>query len=210
MGTLTRDCPHCHSANSAFSTFGEYADPEINSSQVYTVALQCGGCHGGYIAKFMLQAGNSPCRFSGDLESHEHLILMTEYPEAIAVVAPGYLPDNVEKFYIQAADSLKKGNHDASAMMSRKVLEVSVKKLNPEGSGILYKRIEQLYAKGKITDDLKDWAHIIRDDGNDATHEEAPVKPEFAEELLSFAELFLMYTFTMPGMVQAKKVTETE
>jgi hypothetical protein len=38
-----------------------------------------------------------------------------------------------------------------------------------------------------------------------AAHEEKPVAPEFAEELLSFTELFLMYTFTMPGMIKAKK-----
>ncbi len=90
-------------------------------------------------------------------------------------------------------------------MMSRKVLEIAVKTLNPSGSGKLYKRIEQLYDLGKITDDLKDWAHIIRDDGNEAAHEEEPVSPEFADELFFFVKLFLMYTFTMPGMVQEKK-----
>lgn len=210
MGTLTRDCPHCHSANSTFSTFGEYADPN-KSPKVLTVALRCGACHEGYMARFlMIAAGNTPAKYSGDLEGNTSLKLLDEYPEAVAVEAPRYLPGNIEKFFIQASNGLISGSHDASAMMSRKVLEVAVKKLNPEGNGTLYKRIEQLHANGQITDDLKDWAHIIRDDGNDAAHEEDPVTLEFASELLSFSELFLMYTFTMPGMVKAKKTPEIE
>jgi hypothetical protein len=162
------------------------------------------------MARFEMRAGNSPVNHSGNLEENPNLKLIGEYPEALAVEAPRYLPGNIERFYIQAANSLKSGSHDASAMMSRKVLEVAVKTLNPQGNGTLYKRIEQLHTSGQITDDLKDWAHIIRDDGNDAAHEEEPVSPEFASELLSFAELFLMYTFTMPGMVNAKKTPETE
>ena len=90
-------------------------------------------------------------------------------------------------------------------MMSRKVLEASVKVLNPDSKGVLYKRIEKLYELGKITDDLKKWAHIIRDDGNEATHEDEPTTVGFATELFAFSELFLMYTFTMPGMVEERR-----
>ena len=38
--------------------------------------------------------------------------------------------------------------------------------------------------------------------------EETPTNLEFASELLSFVELFLMYTFTMPGMIENKRVSE--
>ena len=93
-------------------------------------------------------------------------------------------------------------------MMSRKVLEVAVKALDPKGEGSLYKRIENLAKKNLITPDIKDWAHIIRDDGNTAAHEEEPVTKEFAQELLSFAEMFLMYTFTMPNMIKERRHDE--
>ena len=208
MGVLIRNCPHCGGENSTFSTFGEYLDPNSYSPKRYTTALSCGACHEGYIAIFDLAAGNTPKTYSGNLEKNDHLFLIKEYPLAIPVEAPQYLLANIENFYIQAAKALKTQDYDASAMMSRKVLEVSVKKLNPKGSGVLYKRIEQLYTLGKITDDLKDWAHMIRYDGNDAAHEEEPVTPEFAKELFSFVELFLMYTFTMPGMVKVKRSSQ--
>ncbi|WP_020412058.1 DUF4145 domain-containing protein [Microbulbifer variabilis] len=210
MGTITRDCPHCHSANSTFNTFGEFSDPNTNTPKVYTVALRCGGCHEGYIIRAEQLGGQSPCRISGNLETSKYLKVIREYPEAITAEYPKYLPDNIEKFYIQAADSLKAGSYDASAIMSRKVLEVSVKKLQPDGKGSLYQRIERLYEIGKITDDLKSWAHIIRGDGNDAAHEEDPVTNLFAEQLLDFTEMFLMYTFTMPGMVSTKKISISE
>ncbi|MBU4010519.1 MAG: DUF4145 domain-containing protein, partial [Proteobacteria bacterium] len=134
-----------------------------------------------------------------------NMSIMEEYPKPITLETPQYLPTNIESFFIQAAESLNNKNFDASSMMSRKVLEVAVKSLNPSESGNLYSRIEQLHSQGKITDDLKDWAHIIRDDGNEAAHEAEPVNLAFADELLSFTKLFLLYTFTMPEMVKNKK-----
>lgn len=131
--------------------------------------------------------------------------LVAEYPAPQSIEAPQYLPKSIQSFFIQAAHTLKSGILDASAMMSRKTLEVAVKKLHPEGTGNLYNRIEKLHDLGIITSELKNWAHVIRDDGNEAAHEEDPVTPEFADELLSFTELFLMYSFTMPGMIESKK-----
>lgn len=205
MGAITRNCPHCHSSNAMFSSFSDYKDPNAISTQVYLTAYQCVSCHGGYFTKSEFTSGHAPHAYSGNIDTATGIKIIEEYPKPIAIEAPQYLPDNVQLFFIQAAHSLKSGNLDASAMMSRKVLEVAVKTLNPSGSGNLYNRIEQLHEIGKITDDLKDWGHIIRNDGNEASHEEIPVTPKFADELLSFAELFLMYTFSMPGMVEDKK-----
>lgn len=208
MGSLTRNCPHCHSANSTFTSFSEHADPNKRSPQLFCVSLYCGSCHQGYYAVVAHHAGHSPHTYSGNLDAADHLILGDEYPRAESLAAPEYLPGNIESFFLQSAANLKSDNLDASAMMSRKVLEVAVKTLHPEGSGTLYNRIEKLHELGMITDDLKDWAHIIRDNGNEAAHEEVPVNPEFASELLSFTELFLMYSFTMPGMVTNRRRTD--
>ncbi|GAB7026398.1 DUF4145 domain-containing protein [Geotalea toluenoxydans] len=205
MGTITRNCPHCHSGSMTFTTFADYADPNKRTPQEYLTAFRCGGCHGGYFVKIAFLSGHPPSSFSGDIDKSTGHKILEEYPQPQVIEAPQYLPVNLQSFFVQAAHSLNAGSFDASAMMSRKVLEVAVKALNSEGSGNLYKRIEQLHEMGKVTDDLKEWAHIIRDNGNDAAHEEEPVSKEFADELLSFTELFLMYTFTMPGMVKAKK-----
>lgn len=209
MGQLTRDCPHCHTKSVSFTSFAHVLKP---STRIFTTSFYCGNCYGGYIVEIEPRVGVSTTGhdLEGDIASTGRYYLRKEYPLPHAVSSPKHLPENLNKFFLQAAHSLNDGNLDASAMMSRKVLEVAVKRLNPEGTGNLYRRIEELASTGKVTAELKDWAHIIRDDGNEASHEEEPVTVDFATELLSFAEMFLMYTFTMPGMVADRRPEEPE
>lgn len=207
MGQLKKDCPHCGTKNTAFNAFGETG---IAGSQRYITAFYCCGCYGGIIAEIKLIAGNSPVQYHGDIEANPNLKVTKIYPLEIENETPKYLPENIKNFYLQAAHNLLAQNYDASAMMSRKVLEVAVKKLDPDHTGNLYNRIESLESKNIITSDLKDWAHIIRGDGNFAAHEEEPVTLEFAQELLSFTEAFLMYTFTMPELIKEKRSNNTK
>ncbi len=205
MGQLTRDCPHCHTKSVSFTSYAEVIRP---NTRVFVTPFYCGNCYGGYIAEIEAHVKPSGHNLDGNIEATTNYIIINEYPLTEATNSPEHLPENINKFFLQAANSLKAENLDASSMMSRKVLEVAVKTLNPEGKGSLYNRIEQLADLGKITEELKDWAHIIRDDGNEAAHEEEPVTLEFANELLSFGEMFLMYTFTMPGMVASRRHDE--
>ena len=58
---------------------------------------------------------------------------------------------------------------------------------------------------------MKDWAHQIRLDGNDATHEEDKVfTKEDAEQIREFTELFLIYAFTLPERVKRASPSEPE
>ena len=202
MGELKLDCPHCHTKQVSFSSFGEFKKVRLEE---FTVGFYCANCNSGIIAEYVYKGGETPHSFKTNLSLQDHLSFKTSYPIELATQAPKYLPDNIANFYLQAANSLNGKNYDASSMMSRKVLEVSVKLLNPNGKGSLYTRIEQLAEKNIITSELKDWAHIIRDDGNVAAHEENPITESFAIELLSFCEMFLMYTITMPNMIKAKR-----
>ena len=202
MGQITRDCPHCGTKKVAFTSFGE---TKKTSSKVYITAFRCGGCSGGIIAEIETGVKDQPHGYNGDVESFPYFGVHKTYPVASETKAPKHIPENLASFFLQAAKSLQSGNYDASAMMARKTLEVAVKTLDPDGTGTLYNRIESMAKKALITPDLGDWAHIIRDDGNTAAHEELPMGRPFAEELLSFTEIFLTYTFTLPGMMKEKR-----
>lgn len=204
MGNLQRNCPHCHTKSVSFSSYGEINKPNQQKYPIFTTAFYCGICYGGYIAEILKTDGDSPHSIKGNIEDVSYLHIENEYPSPQDISAPDYLPENINTFYIQAADSLRVGNLDASSMMSRKALEVAVKKLDGKGKS-LYLKIENLAQEGKITEELKDWAHAIRLDGNEAAHEDEPVTPEFAKEILSFAEMFLMYTFTMPERIALRR-----
>lgn len=170
--------------------------------------MHCGGCHRGYFVEVESKGNPNPHEYTGDIDRYINATVVKEYPPPEELAHPLHIPSPLDNFFLQASKSLRQGNSDASAMMSRKVLEVAVKKLNSGAKGNLYERIEGLEKQGVITRDLKEWAHLIRDDGNTAAHEEEPVSLEFAKELLSFTEMFLMYTFTMPGMIQERQKSE--
>lgn len=102
-------------------------------------------------------------------------------------------------------DNLARKNFDAAGTMFRKSLDTALKRLDPSGKGTLQQRIENLPAALGITPAMKEWAHQIRELGNDAAHEEDPFTEDDAKALQAFSELFLTYTFTLPGMLAARK-----
>jgi hypothetical protein len=123
--------------------------------------------------------------------------------------APAHTPPNVASAYEQAARALRREDCDVAGMGFRRALDISTKHLiraiesaAPVLGSNLNRRIEWLHAKGRLTDEIKDWAHIIRDEGNDAAHEETSYTPGEAAQLHYFTEVFLAYTFTMPETVR--------
>jgi len=93
-------------------------------------------------------------------------------------------------------------------MMFRKVIDVATKELGAT-KGKLQPRIDELAAKHAITPAMQEWAHAIRLDGNEAAHEEEPFDKETCEALKSFTELFLMYAFTLPGMLKERSAAKS-
>ncbi|MEX5486752.1 DUF4145 domain-containing protein [Proteus mirabilis] len=49
---------------------------------------------------------------------------------------------------------------------------------------------------------MKDWAHIVRIDSNGAIHSDEEFTKEEAKQILGFTEVFLMYSFTLPAMIE--------
>jgi hypothetical protein len=59
--------------------------------------------------------------------------------------------------------------------------------------------------QGFITKDLAEWAHEIREVGNDAVHKSTPFSEKDAKDIAKFTEIFLMYVFTLPGMLAERR-----
>jgi len=103
-------------------------------------------------------------------------------------------------------DALKRKNWNSAGMMFRRTLELATRKLDESLSGkTLAKRIDILGEKNLITPAMKDWAHAIRLDGNDAAHDDEDFDAQTATALQSFTETFLLYAFTMPAMVASRQ-----
>ena len=85
----------------------------------------------------------------------------------------------------------------------RSVLESSLDSLGAEGKTI-YAKIENLYQKGIIPITIKDWAHIIRNIGNNAIHDMEGNR-EDAQNLINFTKIFLQYSFELPYTIKTMR-----
>jgi hypothetical protein len=124
------------------------------------------------------------------------------YPSLMQPKVPDDVPDNIRSAFVSGLNNLKlSGGANAAAIMFRRSIELAAKKLRPDGKGDLKQRITDL-SDDLITPAMKDWAHHIRLDGNDATHDEEEFSKEDAATLHVFAEMFLTYAFTLPAMLK--------
>ncbi|EIZ2335040.1 DUF4145 domain-containing protein [Salmonella enterica] len=88
-------------------------------------------------------------------------------------------------------------------MLCRKVMDIATSYIESgENSTSLAKRLYLLKEQSRITPEMADWAKIIRLDGNVSAHSDENFTEQEAREIISFTETFLLYAFTLPGMVK--------
>ncbi|MBF7955512.1 DUF4145 domain-containing protein [Rahnella victoriana] len=146
------------------------------------------------------------------INKHPLFVNLGVYPEAKAHAAPDNSPNRAAKFFIEAKENAQRENNETAVMLCRKVIDIATKQILGEDSKKeqLSQRITMLHSKGLITNQMKDWAHIVRMDSNVAVHSDEEFTREEAEGMLGFTEVFLIYSFTLPAMVEAKKQSKEQ
>jgi hypothetical protein len=128
------------------------------------------------------------------------------WPEPPGPLIPELLPPDVERVYLQAERNFPvEGNEEAAGTMYRKALDIALKKIDPSLSGMLGPRIEKLAKAGKLTTDIAEWSSTVKDVGNEAAHDEAPITRDELIQLRSFSEMLLRYLFSLPGAVKKRR-----
>lgn len=203
---ITHQCPHCGTKGMNFQLITVVSNP--NRSNFYTGFATCNGCHAPICMHIISTGGKSPSQYNGDLTKSPEFVVPFVYPELEKTAVPEHVPETVARPFIQAVESKVAGHYDAAGAMYRKALDVGLKAIDPKLKGKLYDRIEKLAAENKLTPSLKDWAHEIRLDGNDASHDEAAFTKTEADEMHAFTQLVLTYLFTLPEKVRLKGKNE--
>jgi hypothetical protein len=119
--------------------------------------------------------------------------------------APSHTPPDIARLYKQAASANSRQEFEAAGFLYGKVLESSIKQLDPTITGPLAKRIEILSQNGILSSDVTNWAHEIRIIRNDAVHE---IEQPSAEDVLAvaeFTEAFLLVVYTMREKFKARQ-----
>jgi hypothetical protein len=210
MATLTCDCPHCGTKKSGFSIHGTSARSHINQ-QIWHSTYVCNHCGMAVLVTTAGSSNSNPAQQLGDLLQINSLIQIVPAPEKIE--APDHLPDAVRNAFIEGCEILKISPSMATTSF-RKSLELGLKDLSPEiDAWKLEKRIDRMAEKGLLTNDLKEWAHHLRLDGNEATHEGEvdASKQALIAKAISTRELtkfVLTYLFTLPGQIKAARSVE--
>lgn len=215
MGTYYHDtCPHCGKNDVQFTAViytRSKKTPLPGAATVWNVHMTCNACSGP-LAVMVETDGAEPMingeniTFPGQY-SRGRIRLRAIYPEPVLLQAPEHVPDGIAKIFIEAQHNLKPGgtgSPETCEMLCRKLLDVATRHLG-QSNGTLIQRINALRDSETITAAMADWAHLVRIDTNVSTHTEDETTPENAKELLGFAEMFLLYAFTLPQMVERKR-----
>jgi len=223
MGTVTLDssCPHCLREK---ATLVAIAEQKQSSNYRCAVVFICKSCE--ELTTVILDVMGSHSPISNSKLTNKNIVIYKDpilslqagysfikmYPAEVSHNAPDHSPDRCSKFFIEARENLQRGNYETSVMLCRKVLDIATREILGEDSKKeqLSQRISMLHGKGKITEQMKDWAHIVRIDSNGAVHSDEEFTQEEAEEMIGFTEVFLIYSFTLPAMVSAKQNAKAE
>ena len=219
MSHMVLDCPHCGSKRITFDFIGD-SPAQVQTGdplRMWNAFMRCRHCHKGVVViledlVWQLRGRGSltPSQLSGDPLQNDYVI-RNVYPKRECFSIPENLNESIEKDFIEAVDNLNNGNHTSAGMMFRRVLQRSTTALIKDPSTLKSKRLKQrvdiLASEGIITEAMRDWADIIRLEGNSANHDEEEYgQDEFSSEdatqLHRFTELFLTYAFTLPARVR--------
>ena len=206
MAILTHKCPHCLTEHMALRSVASTGMGGWNCA----LHVVCPKCQFPSCAH-LRSSGQNPVQPDkvhsqpGDLAQLGWAI-ETVWPAPPSLLIPENLPADVERIYLQAERNFPvTGNEEAAGTMYRKALDVGLKIIAPDVTGVLKARIEKLVSKTLLTPSLGEWADQIRLLGNDTAHEiDQPTREEL-EALRNFSDLVLRYLFTLPAMVAARK-----
>lgn len=215
MGLLSFDisCPHCNKEHAVLEAFAEH---RRNETDLYDVAFFCRSCGRSGIAVVKSDLADFGPYRQAKQQTHRDIIihhssnkfsLFEVYPTPTVLLAPDATPVRAADSFIESKDNLQRGKFDTAVMLCRKTIDIATRSLLGEDSKkeTLVQRISILHGKGLITEQMKDWAHIVRVDSNGAVHSDEDFSKAEAEELIGFTEVFLIYAFQLPAMVSSRK-----
>lgn len=185
-------CPHCGVENVGYQLIRQ-AQTDHRQEIRYQLWI-CGNCK------------KPACSYTGkELEPGGHIVdeLIGFYPLPEAVSAPYGVPENIGNSFVSAKKLLQRGqnaDYEAACIMARRGIEQAVNELGGEGKN-LYQKIENLEAKRLIPPAMRDWAHHLREIGNEGAHG-GEATQEDAMQAVYFAEMLFTYLYSLPKRME--------
>lgn len=158
--------------------------------------LKCASC-----ASFVMAFWSANSSFSRE---SMHAYRIVPWPLSKLDKYPEHWPEAVGRYWLQAKRSLRDKNWDAAALMARSALQVSLREQNAQGSS-LKKEIDDLASQGVLPNIMQEWAHNVRELGNESAHpkpDQPPTSPEDAKDIVGFMDYLFEYLYTLPKQIE--------
>lgn len=211
MLQIPLNCPHCGKANIACDAYSvvAFGDDHWNCFCI------CGGCGEPVIVRLYYHSTTGDSH--GVLERPWYMLEMNGakvcfiLPEPRKVCSVDGLPIDVKTTFDKACTDYNEQRYEQACMLFRKTLEKTTKDMLKEKADgqNLNNRINMLAADGKLAGYLAEWAHTLRDAGNDFVHNSDPTSSD-AADMETLTRMILMSVYTLPEMVEARKKAKAE
>jgi hypothetical protein len=185
------ECPHC-GVNSYMRPTSTYQE----GLQIATTA-RCEACK-----RFVLIVGSRNAY-------NQAIVQMDVHPSGSArdSVDPS-VPKLVAEDVSEALRCQFIKSYRATVVMSRRAIQTSALDLGAKGNRLI-DQIDDLFANGKITAPLRDFAHEVRLAGNDGAHPDkdglSDVTERDAQAIIEFTKEYLHHVYVMPAKLAARR-----
>jgi len=209
MTSITHDCPFCGAKSSAFLIVSEIK--HRGRKGTFSTLTECGVCRNIALAKLhdhRAAAGNRSTILPSDQAKKGRISdifkIQAFHPEPSKLRIASEIPENVKTSMTEAEKAFAAGLYSAAGSCYRKAIERAVKHINPNGTGMLNKRIREIEKDGLLPSAMIELLDKVRLFGNASMHEDDfdPTKGD-CEAARDFADLFLTYAFSLPAMIIA-------
>jgi len=184
-------CPFCTERGN-FGLVNREQKKKPNGNKVLNFdTLKC-GCCSSYV--MVLWSANE----SGDLYSYEQLPWPAK-PDSF----PEHWPQALGRYWLQAQKCLNDESWDAAALMARSALQVAMREQQAKGNN-LRQEIDDLANKGLLPPVIKEWAHTLRELGNDSAHphpSQVATTQADAIDTVRFLGFLLDYLYNLPHRI---------
>jgi len=195
-------CPFCFErGNFALEHHAQKKKPGSSKSLNFDT-LKCGNCAG-----YVMVLWSASEFGGGGLHNFEVLPWPMRFEKA-----PEHWPEAIGRYWLQAHRCLGDETWDAAAVMARSALQVALREAGAAGKS-LKQEIDDLAAKGVLPSHMKDWAHELRELGNESAHPgqtQGATQPDDARDIVEFLDFLLKYLLDLPHQIAEYRARRTK
>jgi Domain of unknown function (DUF4145) len=116
---------------------------------------------------------------------------------------PNHWPPDVGRYWVEARRSIEGKNWTAAALMARSAIQLVARSHDAKGKN-LKEEIDYLAAKGLILPIMKEWAHEVRELGNEGTHPKpgtTGTNEKDANDVVEFLSFLMTVMYNLPKQI---------